>query len=551
MRQLARFSAFSLLALAACQQQPAPPSPEVKPKVPLFAGVGEHKRKVTTASAEAQRYFDQGLSFVANFNHDEAIRSFAAAAELDPECAMAHWGVAYANGPHYNLPLVLPDKAAAAWAALGRAKSARGKTPLEAQLIEALATRYAEHQPDDRKPLDDAYAAAMREVWAKQPDDADIGALFAESLMNVRPWDLYLPDGNPRPETVEVIRTLEAVRAKQPNHPLALHLLIHALEMSPTPEKADPAATALRSLTPGLGHLVHMPSHIDIRLGRWAQAIQTNVDAMAADKKYREQVPEQGFYRIYMTHNPHMRAFAAMMSGRKQEAIAVMDQAVADVPPDWAKEWAPFIDGFMVMPLEVRMRFGAWDEILAAPELPEHFPMSRALRHYVRAAAFGAKGQLAEAREEQKLFIAGRAKVAKDAAFGNNAAADLFAVAEKLLEGELLVHEKKGKEAIAVLAAGVALEDKLRYDEPPDWIQPVRHTLGAALLQQKKWKEAEAVFRADLAKLPNNGWALSGLARTLEAQKNSEAKAIAAKLAEVWAAGAPPPATSCLCLQMP
>lgn len=542
---------FFLLALAACQRARTPPTADVKPRVPLFEGIGEHKRKVTTASPEAQRYFDQGLNFVANFNHDEAIRSFAAAAEIDPECAMAYWGVAYANGPHYNLPLVSPDRAASAWVALAQAKSAKGKTPREEKLIAALASRYAEKQPEDRKALDEAYANAMRGMWTEAADDGDIGALFAESLMNLRPWDLYLPDGTARPETVEAVRTLETVLAKEPQHPFALHLLIHALEMSPTPEKADPAATALRRLTPGLGHLVHMPSHVDIRLGRWAQAIRTNVDAMAADKKYREQVPEQGFYRIYMTHNPHMRAFAAMMSGAKKEAIEVMDQAVADIPVAWAKEWAPFIDGFMVMPLEVRMRFGAWDEILAAPDLPEHFPISRALRHYVRAVALGAKGRLAEAREEQKLFLARRQTVAEDAAFGNNAAADLLAVADKLLEGELLVHEKRGKEAIAVLTAGVALEDRLRYDEPPDWIQPVRHTLGAALLQEGKWQEAEAVFRADLGRLPNNGWALSGLVRALEAQKKPEAKTIAASLASVWVASEAPPATSCLCLGSP
>ncbi len=261
---------------------------------PLFDGVGGFTRKVTTTSADAQRYFDQGLAFLYAFNHDEAIRSFRRAAELDPKCAMAQWGIAIAYGPHINNPVVPPDRAAAAWDALTAAKAlAAGASPVEQALIRAAQTRYANPQPEDRKPLEQAYADAMRSVWKQYPRDADVGALYAESLADLRPWDQWTPDGQPQPGTEEILSTLDSVLAANPKHPLANHLYIHAVEASPTPRASGPAADALRDLQPGLGHLVHMPSHIDIRRGRWQQAIAANEKAIEADRRYRHARPSR------------------------------------------------------------------------------------------------------------------------------------------------------------------------------------------------------------------------------------------------------------------
>jgi len=292
--------------------------------VPHYQGLGDHTRKVTTTHPEAQQYFDQGMAFLFAFNHDEAIRSFKRTTELDPACAMAYWAIALANGPHINFPLVPPDRATAAWDALTKAQAHAAKgTDTERALIEALATRYANPQPADRAPLDAAYADAMRKVWAAHPDDADVGALFAESMMDLRPWNLFTHDKKAEPGTEEVLETLQAVLKVDPTHPLANHLYIHALEMSPTPELAVEAADRLRTLQPAMGHNVHMPSHIDVLLGRWAKAAAQNEAAIAADTEFRKVAPKkQGFYRVYMAHNQHMLTFAAMMQGNGRQAMA-------------------------------------------------------------------------------------------------------------------------------------------------------------------------------------------------------------------------------------
>ncbi len=505
--------------------------------VPLFEGLGAHHRKVTTSSSQAQRYFDQGLAFLYAFNHDEAIRSFRKAAEIDPSCAMAWWGVAVANGPHINFPAVPPERAKAAWEALKKAQGAAANaSPVERALITALAARYADPQPEDRASLDQAYAAAMRKVRAEFPKDADVGALFSESLMDLSPWNLYQPDGMPLPGTPEILTTLEDVLKKNPRHPLALHLTIHALELSPHPEKADAAADRLRNLAPGLGHLVHMPSHIDVRLGRWEKAIETNVKAVEADRRYRERAPEQGFYRFYMTHNHHMRAFAAMMIGRRGEAVAAMDQMVADIPAAWLRENAGVIDGFLAMPLEARLRFGAWEEILAAPKPAPDFPIARSLFHYARGVAYAATGRVAEARAEGVMFGFSRWLVRPDATFGNNLGPDVLSAAGELLKGEILYREGRKEEGIAALKKAAALEDALRYDEPPDWIHPVRHALGAVLLQEGRHAEAEKAFREDLKKYPGNGWSLFGLSQSLKGQgRDADAAASDAKFKKAWA----------------
>ena len=518
-------------------------------QVPLFEGLGTHRRPVTTTSADAQRYFDQGLNFLFAFNHDEAIRSFRLAAEYDANCAMAWWGIAVANGPNINNPVVTPEQAKQAWESLAKASAAaKNGSAVEQALIAALAKRYADPQPEDRKPLDEAYAAAMRHIWQKYPKDADVGALFAESLMDLRPWDLWTADMQAQPGTPEIVATLEAVLTQSPEHPLGLHLYIHALEASPQPQKAVAPAHRLRNLQPGLGHMVHMPSHIDVRTGQWALAMESNAKAITADRRYRALSPQQGFYRIYMAHNHHMLSYAAIMRGQSRLAISAITEMLETVPADWVKENAAIADGFAALPIEVQVRFGRWEEILKAPEAPEYLPFTRAMRHCARGIAFASTGKLDSAKAEQQAFLAGRELVSKDARVGNNAAHDVLNVAEHLLAGEILVRVDQPDAGIAELRTAVKAEDQLRYSEPPDWIHPVRHALGATLLILDKPAEAEAVYREDLARLPHNGWSLFGLSRALRKQgKTAEADEIAAQFEAVWRDADIKITSSCFC----
>jgi tetratricopeptide (TPR) repeat protein len=531
--------------------EPAAPGSPPTPKVTLYKGLGTHTRPVATSNPEAQRFFDQGLNFMYGFNHDEAVRAFRQAAELDPDCAMAYWGISLSMGKNYNYPLFPVEKAKASWKALESAR-AKAKTESEANraLVEALAARYADPLPKETRPLEEAYAKAMKAVWEKFPKDADIGALYAESLMNLRPWDLWTIDGQPQPETPEILKALQAVMKLDPKHPLGNHLHIHACEASPHPEKADAAANQLRDLQPALGHMVHMPSHIDVRRGRWQAAIEANERAITADRNYSKTVPEQGFYRMYMAHNHHMMAFAAMMQGESKRALTAVRDMLADVPKDWVTlpENAAIADGFVAAPLEVMKRFGQWDEILKEPAPPEIFPIARAMRHHIRAIAYAAKGETAKAREEQKAFLEAAKKPAKDATFGNNKATDLFAVGDDMLEGEILVREGKMEAGFKALRAAVTKEDKLRYSEPPAWVVPVRHALGAFLLKEGQAIEAEAVYREDLRRWPDNGWSLFGLAASLETQgKQAEAAAVRAKFDEIWKHADVKIPSSCFC----
>jgi tetratricopeptide (TPR) repeat protein len=524
----------------------------VAAKEPLYDGLGSYSRKVTTKSAEAQRYFDQGLGFLQGFNHRAAIRAFQQAAELDPECAMAHWGVALSCGPHINSMAVPPAAAELASKELGLAQKNAGKAePIEQALIDALAKRYADPQPEDRSGLDRAYAYAMREVWKKYPDDPDVGALFAEAMMDLRPWDQWTSDGKPQPGTDEIIGTLDAVLELNPDHPLANHLYIHAVEASPNPEHAMAPADRLRNLQPGLAHNVHMPSHIDIRTGQWLKAVDTNAKAVEADKRYQKifGVPK-GFLNVYIAHNRHMLAYAAMMTGQRDLAMKHIRAMVAEMPGDFLEENAMQAEGNVAMPLEVMVRFGMWDEILAEPEkYTDKMWFTRAFHHAARAIAYAAKRDVVKARKAQSVFLERAKLVPKEDFVSNNSCEALLAIAIPMVEGEILIAEGQVDSGIEQLRAAIQKEDVLKYDEPPGWMIPVRHSLGAVLMKQQRFAEAEQVYRDDLAHLPENGWSLFGLTDSLRKQKKNadEVAQTQTKFKKVWAKADLTITTSCLC----
>ncbi len=518
---------------------------------PFYDGLGSYTRKVTTRSPKAQRYFNQGLAFLHGFNHSAAIRSFQQAAQLDPKCAMAHWAIALAAGPHINYPLVPPPMAELAWKELTLAQQHSGKaSPVERALIDALGHRYANPQPEDRAPLDQAYADVMREVWKAHPHDADVGVLFAEAMMDLAPWNQWTLDGQPNPGTEEIIATLDSVLKINPKHPFANHLYIHAVEASPHPERADVAAERLRNLQPGLAHNVHMPSHIDIRRGRWQKAIDTNAKAVEDDRRYRKTLGDKpaGLIPVYAAHNQHMLAYAALMTGQSKLALKYIREMVADLPPQFVKENAVMIESAIALPLEIMMRFGRWDDILAEPEnYPDYMQFTRAFHHAARAIAFSAKGNVEAARTEQAIFRERALSVPKETGLGNNTAETVLPLVTQMMDGEILIAEGKVDEGLEQLRSALKLEDSLRYDEPPSWMIPIRHSLGANLMRAGRFAEAEQIYREDLARLPENGWSLYGLAESLRAQKRKEAIAAKARFEKAWTKADLKINSSCLC----
>lgn len=523
----------------------------------LFKGLGSHTRRVSTKSAEAQRYFNQALIWTYSFNHDEAIRSYQRAAELDPDLAIAYWGIAFCNGPHINNPVMDEPRAIAAWEALRKAQAAAFKaSPAEQALIAALATRYTDPSRlpipfsfEERAPLDRAYAEAMARVYTQFPDDADIAALYAESLMDCRPWDLWDPaTQEPRPETPMVLGALEHSLALNPDHPGANHYYIHAVEASTHPDKAVAAAERLRTLVPASGHMIHMPAHIDVRVGGWDRAAEQNRQAIKADAAYRELSPTQGIYRIYMAHNDHFLSWACMMLGRKQESLAAARHMIATIPEDFARDAAPFVDPMMLVEMEAMMRFGMWEEILRVPEPPAYHPITRAYRHFARASAFAAQKKIAEAEREQALFKAAAASVPAGAMMVMNPAHTILDLAACTLAGEIAFSKGDTDTAVSELTRAVAIEDSLRYMEPPDWFQPTRHSLGAVLLAAGRKSDAERVYRADLQRWPENGWALFGLSQCLD-PAGPEAAAVKTRLEKAWAHADTKINATCLCVK--
>lgn len=558
MKTLAMSVAAMLVVCGGCQTQAPPPAAEVvepgKPR--LFAGLGAHHRKVTTSSAEAQKWFDQGLVFAFAFNHDEAIRSFAEAARLDPDMAMAWWGKALCHGPHINNAVMDEAGSKSAWEALQRALALREKaTAPERDLIEALQFRYADPaagklplSTEERRPLDKAYADAMMRVHSRHPLDADIATLYAESLMDLRPWDLWGKDGTPRPETPEVVRVLEIAMKAVPGHPGANHLYIHAVEASPNPEKAVPAAERLRTISPGAGHLVHMPAHIFARVGRWEDASQSNRDAIKADAAYRKLSPRQGFYHVYMAHNHGFLSFSCMMQGRSKEAIAAARDMVAGVPQEFIEGAPDVIDGYLPITMEVLMRFGRWEEMLREPEPDERLLICRAIRHCGRGVALANLGRFDEADRERELFREAAARVPEARPVGNSPSKSVMKLAGLVLDGELAYKRGSVDEGIRLLREAAAVEDTLNYNEPPDWMVPARHALGAILLAEDRVKEAEEVYREDLKRWPENGWSLYGLSQSLRRQGSGEYAAMYERFRNSWSRADIQISSSCLCV---
>ena len=521
----------------------------VRPIGKRYAGFDGYERPVTTASTAAQEWFDQGIQLLYGYNHDEAIRSFEQAANVDPKCAMAWWGIAYANGLHINNPEMTEEQSRTAYEAAQRAlEELDDESPAEQALVRAVAERYAWPIPEDRSPLDQAYADAMQEAWVSHANDADVGTLFAESLMNLQPWDLWTHEGEPKGRTLEIVATLERVLDTAPLHPGANHFYIHTVEASRSPERAVAAADRLVDLVPGSGHLVHMPSHVYVRVGRYADAADANERAIAADKAYFKDAPPPRFYSLYFLHNVHFLAYAAMMEGRPSKALEAAAQIEAEVPEPFLKEFVQFADGLMSTKLHVMIRFGLWNEILAVPPPPEWRFLSRAMRHYARGVAASALGHTKQAAAEIEAFDNVAELVPEDWTIGNNPSHSVLPIARSMLIGELRFREGQAEAAIASLKDAVAREDELVYDEPPGWMQPVRHALGAILMDSGRPEEAEAVYREDLRRNPNNGWALLGLEQALLAlAKPQPAAEIATLRSQTWRRAEVAPTSSCYC----
>lgn len=515
----------------------------------MYDGYSGYTRKVTTASPDAQVWFNQGMQLLYGFNHDEAIRSFRKAAEIDPGCAMAWWGVAYAHGMHINNPVMGEEQSRLAYEASKEAQARLDdETAVERALVDAVSTRYAWPLPADRQHLDQAYAGAMEGVYKAFPSDADVGALYAESLMDLQPWDLWTHAGEPKGRTLEIVQVLESTMALAPDHPGANHFYIHAIEASPWPEKGTPAADRLGSLVPGSGHLVHMPSHIYIRTGRYADAADSNVRAIEADEAYFANAPAPDFYSLYYMHNTHFLAYAAMMEGRRDVALAAARKIETNILESFLKERANIADGFMPTTLQVMVRFGMWNEILAEPAPPSWRKVSRMEHHFARTVALANLDRTSEARTELKRLDRA-AKALDDTWFmGNNPATAVAAIATEMATGEVLYREGKREEAFAHLRKAVELELAMTYDEPPGWMLPVRHALGALLLADGRLAEAEQVYREDLARHPNNGWSLLGLRQSLNAQgKPTEPEQLDQRFEAAWARADVTPHASCYC----
>jgi tetratricopeptide (TPR) repeat protein len=540
-----------MLTIAALMAQPvaanihdsraleADPSRATGPIAPKLRGLGDHHFEVTTRSAESQAFFDQGLRLTYAFNHSEALRAFKEAVRHDPGNAMAYWGCALVLGPNLNLAMV-PQVAPQAYRAIRQAVGLKNAVSArERAYIEALAERYTDRPGDDRKPLDLAYARAMAKVAAGYPEDLDAAVLYAASLMNLSPWDYWNLDGSPKLRTREILATLQSVIDRNPRHAGALHYYIHAVEAR-HPERGERHADMLAGLMPGAGHIVHMPSHIYMRVGRYTDAFAANRRAVAADEDYITQCRSQGIYPLnYYPHNIHFMAWSAMFRGRPQAALAAARKIVDKVPPELSADknsWALY-ETFLSQPMFVMVRFGLWRDMLTEPKPDVASQFMTGIWHYGRALAYiySDRGGLAH-RELRAIIEAREAMGVVDHYIGFATAETLMTIAEEIVRGELAYSEGRTLTGLAHLERAVRLEDSLRYNEPPDWYFPVRHYLGAMLLDAGRPDEAEVVFAADLRRNPENGYSLLGLQQSLEKQgEREDARTVEKRFNRAWA----------------
>jgi tetratricopeptide (TPR) repeat protein len=521
------FAMFSSAEAVPAGQTPAPP---------LFDNLGSLHHPISTTSEQAQRYFDQGLRLVYAFNHEEAIRSFEAAVDWDPEAAMPYWGIALALGPNINSAMEKKSE----YRAIEMVQKARRLVDRanseERAYIEALVTRYVGRKGVRRKGLDEAYTKAMRSVAQRFPDDDDASTLFAEAMMDLRPWDFWKPDGRPQPGTDEIVTTLESVLARNPNHPGACHYYIHALEASPFPERALACAERLPELMPGAGHLVHMPAHLYIRLGRYHEAAERNQHAANVDEAYlAARTPSGDYADGYYSHNLHFLWASLMMEGRSAEATRVARELTNTITEDEARidKWKEL---YLPTPLYTLIRFERWDELLREPPPPKGFRLMDGMWRLGRGLALVSTGRLPGAEGEHYALANLTKQIKRDRSQEEKIARTLLKIAERLLAGEIAAHRQQYDDSIHKLKEAVKLEDSLPYVEPPHWPLPVRQYLGSVLLLAGRPADAETEYRADLSRNPENGWALIGLIQSLhDQQKHDQAAEVEDRFKKAWA----------------
>jgi tetratricopeptide (TPR) repeat protein len=533
------FGAFLFLGIAAAQEHSA--HNQGRP-VTLVAGIGDAHHPVSTHNPQAQQFFDQGLRFIYDFNHDEAARSFQHAAELDPKLAMAYWGVAEAVGPNYNDPAD-PERYKRAHDAVQRAMDLSASASESDQAyIQAMAKRFPADSKSDLKKAAEDYRDAMRQVVSEFPDDLDAATLFAEAGMNLHPWGLWHIDGTPEAGTDEIVSTLESVMKRDPNHLGAIHYYIHAVEASANPERALAGANKLAALAPAAGHIVHMPAHVYIRTGDYEAAVKTNEQAASVDRAYLKATGAQGIYpMMYYSHNLHFIAMCGAMNGNYAESRRNADLLVENVGPH-VKDMPP-LEGFMTIPVAVEIRFHHWNEILKMPPPDAALKTATVFWHFGRGLALAGTGKVTEAEAEYKIVSDAEVATPPDVIFQmpiNNKAKDIMKIAKDVLGAKIAMAKKDNSGAIVMLKEAVAIQDTLKYGEPPDWFFPVRESLGGALLMTGDAAAAEKVFRDDLDRNLRNPRSLWGLHQALLQQKREYDAGFIQKQFEVsWKGGAP------------
>lgn len=532
--------ATRLMVVMACWLAMSSPAQAVSADLtadpPLFDNLGSLHHPITTTSEQAQRYFDQGLRLVYAFNHEEAIRSFEAAIQQDSQAAMPYWGIALALGPNINSAMEKKDDRRAIEMVRKARQLADHTTRGEKAYIEALAARYVSRKGIKRKGLDEAYAKAMRSVAQQFPDDDDAATLFAEALMDLRPWDFWKPDGRPQPGTDEIVATLESVLARNPDHPGACHYYLHAVEASSQPERALPCAERLPGLMPGAGHLVHMPAHIYMRVGRYHEAVERNQQAVHVDEQYLAgQPPTEEYADGYYTHNLHFLWASLAMEGRHVEAMKAARDLTATITEEEArKERGKEL--YLSTPIFSMIRFSRWEELLKEPPPPKGLRLMEGMWRLGRGLALVATGRLPGADGEHVVLAGLTKQIRRDRTTEEKTERVMLKIAERMLSGEIAAHRQRYDDAVRLFEEAMKIEEALPYSEPPLWPLSVRHHLGAALLLADRPSEAEAVYRADLLRYPDNGWALIGLMQSLRAQqKNDQAAEAEDRFKKAWA----------------